>query len=482
MFYNYFAGWGYNLMTDKPCRKPFSSWIITRIGLLVLVVMLYACSWLKSPEKPGVNLPSQFNSAPSNYAPIESLPYLAWWQQFNDQNLNRLIESGLKSNLDLNIALSNLEQAQGQLKQVQLSWIPFVNVYAGYTSNPALGNIGTFYGIWPQYTINILKLIKQQEQAKYNVEINKAMVDGVKLTLIGQISASYFTLIASQEQLKILRGLDNDLQTLIKISREEIEIGVKDNISLAQILIDEKMVQTQINVTLHNITLAQNSLRYLINENPGKVAASDNFANLDFVRFKPGSLPATVLQNRPDLIMAEYAVKASYSGVGIAYGNLFPTLQLDTFNGGSSGNGTVGNPANYTSLNDAYLNWGINPSVFGQIEAQKGAYQGNVYKYIQTVRKILKDVDNDFSANRYYSQNYIETSKAYADLAAKYKLQQGLYQSGIMAYSDLLMAKTGLDNLSLSVNQAKLQQAMVLVSLYQNLAGGYKYQPIGAKP
>jgi outer membrane protein TolC len=45
-----------------------------------------------------------------------------------------------------------------------------------------------------------------------------------------------------------------------------------------------------------------------------------------------------------------------------------------------------------------------------------------------------------------------------------------------MSYTQLLTSKIQLDNLAITVNQAKLQQAMTVVNLYQDLAGGYKYQ------
>lgn len=443
---------------------------------LSAILTIAGCSWLSSPTTPQVNSPKQFDQAQLNYQSLESLPYLAWWQQFNDPKLNALIESGLKNNLDLEVALANLEQAQGQLRQVQLSWIPVVPILAGYSSNPGFGDIGTFYGIWPQYTINIAQLIKQQERAKYNLEMNKAMVDGVRLTVIGQVSSGYFTLIAQQEQLALLNRLNNDMSELVKILKQEVGIGLKDNVDLTGLMSQQQLIQAQISIATHNIILSQNTLRYLINQNPGTVTNSNNFAKLDFDKFKPGSLPATVLQNRPDLKMAEYAVKSAHAGVGVAYGNLFPSLQLDSFFGAGAGNGVVGKPATYAPFQDAYINWGINPSTFGEIEAQKGAYQAQVYRYIQTVRKILKDVDNDFSANRQYSSNYQSTQQAWNDLAEKYKLQQGLYQTGIMSYTQLLNNKIQLDNLALTVNQAKLQQAITVVNLYQDLAGGYKYQ------
>lgn len=443
---------------------------------LGILITLSGCSWLSSPSLPTVTPPQQFNSSNSDYTSIESLPYLAWWQQFKDPQLNNLIESSLKSNLDLSIALSNLEQAQGQLRQVQLSWIPLVNLYGGFSSNPGFGAPGTFYGIWPQYTLNIAKLIEQQKLANYNLEMTRAMVDGVRLTLIGQVSSGYFTLIAQQEQLRLLGQLNTDLNALIDLRTQEIKIGIKDTIFLAELISQQKLVHGQLAIAEHNIVLSQNSLRYLLNQNPGQIKTTDNFAQINFASFKPGGLPVNVLQNRPDLKIAEYALKAAHSNVGVAYANLFPDLQLDGFFGGVSKTNSFTTPGSYGPFQDEYVNWGINSSTFGQIEAGKGAYQAQVYKYIQTVRKILKDVDNSFSANRQYSNNYQDTRLAWQDLADKYKLQQGLYQIGTLSYPQLLESKIILDNLMLSVNQARLQQAISLVNLYQDLAGGYKYQ------
>lgn len=435
---------------------------------------LYGCSWLHEADLPQVSTPKQFNSQESSIN-IESLPYLAWWKQFNDDSLNTLIESGLKNNLDINIALSNLEQSRGQLKQVQLSWIPFVNLYAGYSSNPVLGDIGTFYGIWPQYTINIMGLIQNQKRAKYNLQMREAMVDGVRLTIIGQIASSYFSLIAETRQLELLSQLNIDLQQILDLGYKEVKIGLRDNIELDSIKSDQSLVQAQMEIVKHNIVLSNNALSYLLNNNPNVVKNSNNFANLDFTKFKPGDLPSNVLQNRPDLKVAEYALQATHSSVGVAYSNLFPALQLDKFFGRGSGDGIYGSPNNYVSLQDAYLNWGINPSTFGQIEASKGAYQSQVYEYIQTVRKILRDVDNSISANNRHTASYQKINEALFELQKKYKLQDGLYQTGIMAYPKLLKSKVEVDNLALTENQAKLSQALTLVNLYQELAGGYRY-------
>ena len=76
---------------------------------------------MREAELPKTNSPSLFRSADSINTNIESLPYLAWWQQFNDPTLNNLIESSILNNLELQSSIQSLEQARGQLLQAKLS-------------------------------------------------------------------------------------------------------------------------------------------------------------------------------------------------------------------------------------------------------------------------------------------------------------------------------------------------------------------------
>lgn len=451
-------------------RNKFSI-IFTVLSLSCLT----GCSWMREADLPPINQPSNFRSATSNTV-VESLPYLAWWQQLNDPQLNRFIESSLANNLDIQVALANLEQAKGQLKQIQLSWIPFVNLYAGYSSNPAFGAPGNFYGIWPQYTLNIPSLINQQRFAKYNLQTQQAITDSVRLTVISEAAAGYLTLMAQQRQLELLTTLNNDIEQLLQFESAEIKLGISDDVVFYGIKSQHETTLAQIELAKHNITLSNNALSYLINANPSQIANSNNFAQLSFGKINPNALPATVLQNRPDIKIAQYQLQATHASVGIAYSNLFPAIQLDKFMGMASGNSGRGTPNTQADMTDAYLNWGINPSTFGQIEAQKGAYQADVYHYIQTVRKAIRDTDDSLSANNHYNSNYSRINNALTTTESKYKLQQGLYNAGMISYPQLIKNKIEVDSMLLTTNQAKLQQALTLVKLYQELAGGYKYE------
>ncbi|KTD40511.1 TolC family protein [Legionella parisiensis] len=442
--------------------------MLKRILFLILLVSgVLSCN--RGVEQ-HIVLPSKFPSSTKDYKPIADLPFVAWWQQFHDVELNQLIDAGLQNNMDIHIAIGNLQQAKGELLQVKLSWLPFVQILAGYSTNPALGSPGTFYGVWPYYFVNIMKLYAQQKKATYNVQFYRTAIESVRLALIGQIASAYFTLIAQLEQLRLLQQLDSDLKSLIKLSRGDIKIGLANEITLAQLQTDERLIAAQIKPILHNIVLSENALRYLINANPGRVNNKNNFAKIDFSRFKPGSLPATVLNNRPDLKMAFYTLKTSRAGITVAYSDFFPGIQLDDFLG------EVNLPhSNFADTTDAYVNWTLSLSTLGNIAASKGAYNAKAAELNKTVRQILKEVDSDFSANRRMSEKFMAYLRAEKDYGHKYKLQQGLLKTGLISYKELLQSKIYLDNLALSTNQAKLELAMSLVILYQDLAGGYAY-------
>jgi outer membrane protein TolC len=274
----------------------------------------------------------------------------------------------------------------------------------------------------------------------------------------------------------LLKQYSADLVKLVELSVKKLNIGLQSDIELSQLKSQQSLIAAQIELTKHNIQLSSNAINYLLNKNPEQVKIGGNFAQLDFSKFKPGDLPANVLQNRPDIKMAEYALQVSHAKVGIDYSNLFPNIQLDKFVAGVTGNPLVMMPNQFSQYTDAYSIWGVEPSIFGAIEADKSAYAAQVYSYVQTVRRALKDTDNAFSANNRYTKNYQEIESAYMSLNKKLTLQGNLYKNGIIAYPDLLQSKLGVDDLSILLNQAKLQQASALVSLYQQLAGGYKYK------
>lgn len=453
--------------------------MIKHIALFIITLTLASCGYYSkyNPDEGNFNKPESWNSKDRMYLNGESnLPYIAWWQKFNDPTLNQLIESGLVNNNSIRISMANVEAAQGQLKQVEFNWIPSVSTNIGYSSFPDLGLPGVLFAVIPTYTMNFFTQIKQQKQAQYQLKSTQADDDGVRLAVIGLITNSYFTLSSQTEQLQLFDQLGADLTELVTISNSVYSGGLSPEMNLEQAKSDIKLIEAEKRVVAQNIIISQNSLHYLLNENPASLKLSRSFSQLDPNQIIIGNLPLTVIENRPDMVKATNDLKAANEGIGIAFSNLLPSIQLSAARGEIA---TVPNGYDYGQpiwFNQALLQIPVfNASVYGQLDTAKGLNKASYYSYTETLRKVLRDVNNSMSAHDLYTKRAEDTISAKDHIKKAYDLNTTLYKRGIISYSDLLRDKIQLDRIMIQVNRARAEQFVTIVNLYQDLAGGYNY-------
>lgn len=450
--------------------------------LALVPFILLGCAYNNTYHKPDVPVKNQWSVPDRN---IESgnesnLPYIAWWQGFNDSLLNQLIESGLANNNSLNMSRGHIEAAEGELKKVQFQWIPDVSVLLGYSNNPATGFPGLLALIAPNYTMNVFSQIKQQKKAKYELAEAKAEDDAIKLTVISQITASYFTYLAEIERRALLQHLENDITHQADIAAKVYRGGLSADINVEELRSQVNLIRGEQQVIEQNIVVSRNALQYLINHNPGNLKTTKPFADFNNKKLIPGALPLTVLENRPDMQMAENRLRASNEGIGLAASELLPTVQLDFIGGPVAGNNNYYFPTplttnNMVDFNDQLLKIPVfKMSAFGEIAKARGLDKVSYYNYVETLQKALRDTTNALSANQRLTEKLTQTESATAHLAKAYNLNQRLYQKGIQSYLSTLNSKIAWDRIQINLNQDKLQQLLTIVNLYQEVAGGYK--------
>ena len=171
-----------------------------RLISLLTFLLLTGCSYQSFYHKPAVLSKNRW-TVPDRYLSKTNtcnLPYIYWWQDFNDPTLNQLIKDGILHNNTLNMSRGHIEAAEGELKKVKLQWFPDIDFLLGYSRNPATGFPGTLAVFAPSYTINIFKQLKELKKAKFELAAAKAEDDAVKLTIISQIAIGYFTYLAGR--------------------------------------------------------------------------------------------------------------------------------------------------------------------------------------------------------------------------------------------------------------------------------------------
>lgn len=419
--------------------------------------------------KPRINIPEKW-AHETNFKINDTLnlPDMIWWKQFHSSELDTLIQKALKQNNNLNIAIAKIDYAQNQLKEVKLNWLPGMSLLAGYSQFPVLGYPGAFFIAAPVYVLNVFQQYKQQKSAHAIVQASIYAKDSVRLVVIAQVSASFFSLIAQQEALVLYNQLLNEYRTHLKLAKSNYLLDLTAYDDIDQLESQIAQVKSQIDLVKNNIAMSKNTLHFLLNENPGDIVANTSFKHINSSALIPGDLPLTVLNNRPDVREAEALLRASNADIGAVAANLLPSITLGAYLGkGSSITGPI-------NLLESYLNVPIaNFPVFAQINERRAQYKIACISYMDTIRRALRDVDNDLSAYVAYSNQYQNNSSALMHEKRHCHLVDVRYKHGIDNRIDAIRCKIKLTQFKLSLNQNKLEKMLVIVKLYQDLAGGY---------
>src|SRR5579863_428625 len=375
----------------------FITWITTLIAGCSLLGPDYEQTDVKAPGK-------WAHTNNLNDAQLK-LSDTSWWEQFNDPVLNNLINQALENNNNIQMAIGNINAASAQLKQVNMAWVPVIDLGGTVAAGQGL-NIGgippiagvpvantsnfTFYqgGLVPVYSLNIMKQIKQSEMAKFNLSANKYAKNAVRLTVISQVVGSYFSLLALNEQLEEQKQLIADLSEGLRLANSQYQDGIATLNDVQQYEMQLQSAKMNIPGIEDNIVHTENALQVLMNKNPGIIATNNKFENIKTDGKIPGNLPSTVLLNRPDIMQAEEQLKSANVNIGVAYSNYFPTITLTSPVGAFSSQLTsLFYPsgdywAAVASVNMPILNLGINQIV----KKSKADYYVAYYNYVQTVK------------------------------------------------------------------------------------------------
>ena len=158
----------------------------------------------------------------------------------------------------------------------------------------------------------------------------------------------------------------------------------------------------------------------------------------------PKALPATLLQRRPDVAIAERGAAAANAEIGVAVSGYFPTLDL-------SASGGYANTAIQELIRSSSTLWSlgsnVSETVFNagathfKIKQAKAAYDEAVANYRQAVLTAFQQVEDNLAADHVLQDEEplrVQASKS-ADKAEQVTLNQ--YRAGTVAYTSVVTAQ-----------------------------------------
>ncbi|MEG0916748.1 MAG: TolC family protein [Myroides sp.] len=453
----------------------------------ITAVSLQSCIATKDYQKPNAweNASFNTNEVVKDSAVQNVLP---WQQVFTDAALQQHIQTALDNNLDIRVALENINQAQSYLSQGRMGHLPTFSIGTNYTHSvnsintqfgrilgqrqrldqfDITGTLGWEADIWGKITSK-----KLAAEATYLQTV--AAHQAVKTELISMVASNYYNLLALDAQKKVAlktienRGKSLETNKALKDAGRVTEVAVKQ--TEAQVLSAQALLLDIEN----NIKIQENSLSILEGMFPKEIERS-SFTDLQLNVDTEEGVSIETLNNRPDIQAAELGFRNAFELTNVAKASFYPTLKLTASGGLQS--------VEFEKLFDptsffASIVAGIAQPVLNgrQIRTQYEISLSNQEKaflnYKQSVLNASKEISDALYAIDINKKKLVLKQQEAEAYTSAVTYSQELLNNGMANYLEVLTATESELNAQLNIITTQYNLWNANIQLYKAMGGG----------
>ncbi|HEX2684584.1 MAG TPA: TolC family protein, partial [Ferruginibacter sp.] len=311
-------------------------------NFLFLLLFLISCN-VNKPYKPEAMTPDKFRNQAT--ADTLSIGDKQWKELFTDAKLTTLIDSGIRNNYDMLIAVNRLDISRRRMRQSKLLQLPELNFQlAAQYSRPsdnslngisiksflkenhvenyqAIGTLSWEADIWG-------KIRNQKEAALAQYMQSYEAVKAVQTQVVADIAQGYFNLVMLDRQLEISKSNLLLSDSFLVATQKMKDAGLVNLLAVQQAESQKQSTSLLIPQLQENIAIQENALRILTGQVPDAVERNEMLDGmLQFENISAG-VPASLLSRRPDVRAAELEVVASNARMGVAKASMYPALNI----------------------------------------------------------------------------------------------------------------------------------------------------------
>ena len=406
------------------------------------------------------------------------LPAVTYQQVFQDPRLQTLIAQGLANNRDLMVAASNIAAAREQYRIQRANQLPTLDANAGLTaSGDKADSVSAQYqaGVSvPNFELDLFGRLRSLTKVQFERYLaTETGARATRLTLVSDIASAWLSHAADQSLLLIARQTEASAEKSVRLTRLRLEGGVAPRTDLRQA--EQIEAQAQADLAQQRTAIAQdvNALQLLVGApiDPRLLAGSidEAFGTITPV---PAGLDSYVLLRRPDVVQAEYQLRAANAQIGAARAALFPRITLTGLLGFASTALTslftsvgwsVGADAAYTIFQSGAGHANLRLS-----KAQRDAAIATYQKAIQTA---FREVADALARRGTINDEIAARQRQQIATADTYTLTEARYRAGIDPFLTVLDAQRSYYSSQQLLVLTKLTAAQNIVDLYQAIGG-----------
>jgi multidrug efflux system outer membrane protein len=467
----------------------------TYISGLLLLALLSACKVSKDVATPKPALPDTFRNAATT-SDTSSIGDLQWKTFFTDATLQKLIDSAIVRNYDMQLAVKNIEASQLLFKQVKWNNVPAIalNVTAN-TQRPSDNSLNGLslsqYDIGSKhiedYSANLSlsweadiwgKIHNQNKEALaaylQTIEAKKA----IQTNIVASVSQGYYNLLMLDVQLSIAQQNVRLNDSTLRIIKLQYDAGQVTSLAVEQAQAQQLTAAQLIPQFEQNIAIQENALRILTGNLPGSIERSAALDDIKFPDVLSSGIPSSLVSRRPDVKTAELALVSANAKVGITKASMYPTLDITASGGVNSfmANNWFNIPASLFGTVGGSILQPIfqHKELKTQFEVAKVEREESVIKFRQTVLTAVGEVSDALVK--------VEKLKVQQGIVANQvnTLNQAtsnanlLFKNGMANYLEVITAQSNVLQSQLQLATIKRDELNAVSDLYRSLGGGWR--------
>lgn len=457
-----------------------------RCALASASVLLGGCaSMVPLYETPALPVSPQYASHTAGQG--VSAAAIGWRDYFADPQLQALLAQALDNNRDLRTAVLQIEQARAVYGIQRADLLPSMGAQAGVSRSRVPGELsptgrpllGSQYQAWlglASWEIDFWGRVGSlRDAALQSYLATEEARRAVTVGLVAQVANSYLTLHELDERIALARQNIASRAETLRIFSRRVEVGSTSRLNLTQV--QTLLTQAQaLGAQLEQSRETQlHALSLLVGAPVDLPPAAGRLAEQPVLRELAAGLPSDLLTQRPDIVAAEYQLKAANASIGAARAAFFPRVALT----GSLGTASTELDGLFASGSQA---WTFSPSISLPIFSG-GRLRNNlalaelrrdaaVAQYEKTVQGAFRDVADALSARRWLAEQLTIAQAALAAQTERARLSQLRYDNGAAAFLEVLDAQRDLLTAEQQLVQIRRSLLSSGVGLYAALGGG----------
>lgn len=462
------------------------------LSLAVATALLSGCSLIPDYQRPDAPVAADW---PQGEAYGEAAREgstaaadLQWQAFFHDPALRQLVQTALENNRDLRVAVLNIEAYQALYRVQRSEQFPSITADGSGTRQRLPGDLSSTgtattsgqysatlgVSAWELDFFGRLRSLSDQALQEYLATEQAAR--STQISLVANVATAYLQWQADMALLKLTQDTLDAYEASYQLTQRSFDVGVSDAMSLSQARTSVDSARVSLAQYQRQVAQDRNALILLLGTGLPDNLPQGLPLNSKMLESVPAGLPSDLLQRRPDVLQAEYELKAANANIGAARAAFFPSISL-TANAGTSSSQLSG------LFDSGSGSWSFQPQISIPIfnagnlranldyaELQKDVQVAQYEKAIQTA---FQEVADQLAARTTYREQLKAQRALLESTESYYELAERRYRTGVDSYLTLLDSQRQLFSVRQQLISDRLSQLTSEVELYKALGGGW---------